>query len=523
MRLAWIRLPATAALACSLAGVGASAQPSYVDVFPSLTEVRAVHGVARVTLDVVLDPATTTPTFEFEGRAGVAPTIRVHPGDVLELTVRNEARPSNGRTNAVNIHFHGLEVSPSAPGDDVVTTLASYGQVLHYRVRIPADHQPGLYWYHPHVHGESYADVTGGMSGALVVEGLQQHLPALATMRERIILQRDVPSGPDAANEDMPMSGMGIGSAGAAVVRRSSGGKPCRAEAGLVPTLNGQPRAQIGIRPGERQFFRVVNASAGRYFDLSIPGERLMLVARDGVPLDALPGAPTARWETHLLLPPAARAEFVVHGLAHPTVLLSACVDTGSAGDADPAVVLADLVDPAAVFASARAEHGLRAVPVAPDPVVRVGTALPRNWFGRPFPAPAARRTIRFTEDNHGFYINGKAFTMADMHGAPAIVARSGTVERWTVVNDTDEVHDFHIHQVHFVAEAVDGVPVAERIWTDTVNVPPRRRRPDGRTVPGSAVLTMDFRDPIVRGTFVYHCHILDHGDQGMMALIRVR
>jgi FtsP/CotA-like multicopper oxidase with cupredoxin domain len=520
MTLAWIRLPALAALACALAAPAATAQPASFDVFPAVPVVRAVHGVARVALDVVLDPATTNPTFEFAGQTGVAPTIRVHPGDTIDLTVRNEARPANGRTNAVNIHFHGLEVSPSAPGDDVLTTLAQYGGVLHYRVRIPADHEPGLYWYHPHVHGESYADVTGGMSGALVVEGLQQHLPALAAMRERIILLRDVPTGPGAANEDMPMSGMSSASSGATAVRRSGGGKRCRAESGLVPTLNGQPRAQIGLRPGARQFFRVVNASGGRYFDLSIPGEQLMLVARDGVPLDALPGAPPVRRESHLLLPPAARAEFVVQGLAHPTVLRSACVDTGSAGDADPSVVLADLVDPAGVSGTARRPLGAS---IEPKRAVRVGAPLPRNWFGRPFPAPAVRRTIRFTEDDRGFYINGKAFTMADMRGPPAIVARAGTVERWTVVNDTDEVHDFHIHQVHFVTEAVDGVPVAERMWADTVNVPPRRVRPGGGTVPGSAVLTLDFRNPVVRGTFVYHCHILDHGDQGMMALIRVR
>jgi FtsP/CotA-like multicopper oxidase with cupredoxin domain len=112
---------------------------------------------------------------------------------------------------------------------------------------------------------------------------------------------------------------------------------------------------------------------------------------------------------------------------------------------------------------------------------------------------------------------------MADMGGPPAIVARSGTVERWTFVNDTDEVHDFHIHQVHFVAESIDGVALRNRMWADTVNVPARRHLRGGRTAPGRVVLAIDFRDPVVRGTFVYHCHILDHGDQGMMALIRVQ
>jgi FtsP/CotA-like multicopper oxidase with cupredoxin domain len=60
-------------------------------------------------------------------------------------------------------------------------------------------------------------------------------------------------------------------------------------------------------------------------------------------------------------------------------------------------------------------------------------------------------------------------------------------------------------------------------MWADTVNVPARRHLRGGRTAPGRVVLAIDFRDPVVRGTFVYHCHILDHGDQGMMALIRVQ
>jgi FtsP/CotA-like multicopper oxidase with cupredoxin domain len=513
-------LPLLLSIVLSPSAVAVSAEPPVLlpDVFPSVPEVRAVAGVARLELAVVIDPVTGEPTFAYGGGTGAGPTIRVDPGDTIDLTVRNEARPANGRSNEVNIHFHGLTVSPSAPGDDTLGTLARYGEVLHYRVHVPRNHEPGLYWYHPHVHGESYADVTDGISGAIVVEGLQQHLPALARMRERIIVLRDVPSGNGAVDADMPMTR----ASGAGSAAQARGGKPCRAESGLMTTLNGQPRAQIGIHPGERQFFRVVNASGGRYFDLFVDGAILTLVARDGIPLDAFPGNAPGRRVRHLLLPPAARAEFVVQAPAHRTVLRSACVNTGSAGDADPAIILADLVDPATIFGPAGAKPAHPGHVLMRSPALRVGAALPRNWYSRPLPAPAAYRTIRFTEDERGFYINGKAFTMADMDGPPAIVARSGTVERWTIVNDTDEVHDFHIHQVHFVAESIDGVAVRAPVWADTVNVPPRRHV-RGLTVPGSVVLAIDFRDPVVRGTFVYHCHILDHGDQGMMALIRVQ
>ncbi|HMD02620.1 MAG TPA: multicopper oxidase domain-containing protein, partial [Candidatus Baltobacteraceae bacterium] len=377
-------------------------------------------------------------------------------------------------------------------------------------------HEPGLYWYHPHAHGSTYADVTNGMSGAIVVEGLQEHLPALARMRERIIVLRDVPIGPNAVDEDMPMPGMaGVATQAAAAAPRkaTNAANPCRAETALQPTLNRQLHAHIGIRAGERQLFRVVNASASRYFDLSVDRSVLGLVARDGIPLDAYPGTPPLENVRHILLPPAARAEFIVTGPPGGGELRSACFNSGPTGDADPAVDLATLVDPDAGTRTARASVA------APLTALRVGRPLPLNVLSQPLPAPAARHTIRFSEDANGFYLSGKAFAMGD---PPSIVSRSGTVEEWTLLNESDEVHDFHIHQVHFVVTTIDGTPVRPRFWSDTVSVPPRRRLAGGGYAPGSAILIVDFRDPVVRGTFVYHCHILDHEDQGMMAVIRV-
>ena len=494
----------------------AAVAPAYppADVFPGIPEVRAEHGVARVTLHVVIDPLTGYPAFVWNARLGDAPTIRVRPGEAIEMTVHDDMRPFQGRPDDVNLHFHGLTVSPAAPGDDALMTLAHPGQTLRYRIAIPRNHEPGLYWYHPHAHGETYYDVTNGMSGAIVVEGMQQHLPDLATMRERIIVLRDVPNGPGFVDTDMPMNGMaGMRTQGPSIPR-SGTGKPCRAEA-LQPTLNRQANARIAIRAGERQFFRVVNASAARYYDLSVDDAPLQLVALDGVPLDAYPGTPAVRTLAHVRLPPAGRAEFVVTAPNHPTVLRSACVDTGRTGDANPAVVLAQLADPAASVAP----EALPAKTPAPLQPLAIGRPLPDNVLSHPLPHPAAKRTIRFTEDERGFYINGKAFAM---DAPPSITARSGTVEEWTIENATDEVHDFHIHQVHFVPVSVNGTAIASRTWVDTVDLPARTPTRAGATVPGRVRLIVDFRDPVVRGTFVYHCHILDHEDRGMMAKIRV-
>ncbi len=485
---------------CAHASATMQAPGASSDPFPAIPEVRAVNGVASVALTAVLDPANDLPAFEYRGNLGVVPTIRVHPGDTIAIDLRNEMPPEQSRPNAINIHFHGMQIPPTAGQDDVLTQLARDGDVLHYRVKIPRDHEPGLYWYHPHAHGETYRDVTAGMSGAIVVEGIEDHLPALAAMRERILVLRDVPTGAQIPDDDAPaaMPGMGGKMPRATARTATNADNPCRNERGMWTTMNSQPLGAIGIGAGEKQFFRVVNASAGRFYDLSVDGSPLQIVAYDGVPLDAWPGNPTSRTVSHLLLPPAGRAEFVVTGTGKPSVLRSACFDSGATGDPDPPAIIATLVPTSQAFG---ASAGVADAAVAKP--------LPHNYFSEPLPSPAARRTIRFTEDSNGYTFDDKPY---DMLGGPSVVARSGTVERWTLVNTTDEAHDFHIHQVHFIVDTVQGRPPREREWRDTVNLQPHT----------TTDVTIDFRNPIVRGTFLYHCHILDHEDQGMMAKIRV-
>jgi FtsP/CotA-like multicopper oxidase with cupredoxin domain len=89
-----------------------------------------------------------------------------------------------------NLHFHGLQVSPNAPQDDVLTMLATPGQSLHYTVSIPQDHPPGLYWYHTHPHGESHGQVRDGMSGAIVIEGMERYVPEVRDLHEQIFVLR---------------------------------------------------------------------------------------------------------------------------------------------------------------------------------------------------------------------------------------------------------------------------------------------------------------------------------------------
>jgi FtsP/CotA-like multicopper oxidase with cupredoxin domain len=115
--------------------------------------------------------------------------------------------------------------------------------------------------------------------------------------------------------------------------------------------------------------------------------------------------------------------------------------------------------------------------------------------------------TVKFSEDKKGFYINDRKFTPDD---EPMTRAKVGTYAHWRVTNATNEIHPFHIHQVHFLVYERAGVPLRKPEWMDTVNLAPNE----------SLDLIMDFTDPIIRGVSVFHCHLLKHEDKGMMAKI---
>jgi len=174
-----------------------------------------------------------------------------------------------------NLHFHGLAVSPQAPQDNVIDMLAKPGETLHYVVEIPANHPPGLFWYHTHPHGESHRQALDGMSGAIVIDGMDRYVPELRNLREQVLVVRgeSIEHSPNAT----------------ALERRVEAQAPtCGSEPDEIDriyTVNDEIRPVLDIKPGERQFWRIVNASADRYVDLQLDGEKFEVVALDGMPL----------------------------------------------------------------------------------------------------------------------------------------------------------------------------------------------------------------------------------------------
>jgi FtsP/CotA-like multicopper oxidase with cupredoxin domain len=394
-----------------------------------------------------------------------------------------------------NLHFHGLHVSPTAPQDDVLTMMAMPGQSLDYVVNIPSDQPPGLYWYHPHPHGESYQQDLDGMSGAIVIDGIERYVPELRHLRERILVLRDQVIGKDDPVTSSELAGRVELSTNTC---RSSDEAPER-----IFTVNGLVRPQISINRGERQFWRIVNASPDLYADLQVDGEQFEIVALDGMPLAFHNPNHPVEFAAHIVVPPAGRVEAIVTGpgAGARASLRSLCFDTGSDGDANPPMVLADLINIAQPAPAARTST-VDALP----PVVK---PLPPALIARVENSPPDF-AVSFTEDKNGFYINSKKFGMSD---PPMTTVSIGGYHHWRIANDTHEVHPFHIHQVHFLIYARNGVRLRNPEWLDTVNVP----------VEGTVDLMMDFTDPIIRGVSLFHCHLLSHEDKGMMAKILFR
>jgi FtsP/CotA-like multicopper oxidase with cupredoxin domain len=462
-------------------------------------------------------------------------------------------------TSSTNLHFHGLVIPAECHQDETLKTLIQPADApFEYRFQIPPTQPPGLYWYHPHPHGFSKAQVLGGASGALIIEGIERANPKTAELPERVLIVRDQdlihPDAIPVQSDSMPAPLVMRDAEGDILNTGTGGGKPAKdLSLNFVPVSFPRYRpAVIAMRAGERQLWRVLNASAITYLDLQVlfsdKPQLVGVVALDGIPLNENGSAPPRiLWQSHISLPPAARAEFIVK--APPTGVrasfVTRTVDTGPAGENDPTRPLAailvtpDAAKPRSKLPALPAQAGSPQRPVA-TPVsftatnresmnIPVPAASPQPWLGDA--RPIRERKLYFYEEpqdpqNPGsptrFYITveGQPQKTFDPNATtPNIIVRQGEVEDWIIENRTQELHAFHIHQIHFLLTEWNKVPLDEPFLRDTVNV----AYWDGKSPQYPSVrLRMDFRDPQIVGTFVYHCHLLEHEDGGMMGTIHV-
>ncbi|AGY56954.1 multicopper oxidase family protein [Gloeobacter kilaueensis] len=448
-------------------------------------------------------------------RTAILPGAHQHPAGRL----RNPCSGASADTSLLrtNLHYHGLNIPPTCHGDDVLGTTIADGATFEYRFQIPANEPPGLYWYHPHPHGLSEPQVLGGASGALVVRGIEQINPAVRGLPEQILILRDLAPKTEASAQGPRLCPDQDGST-----------RPAKdVSLNYVPVVYGDKRlAQIPLKANQRQFWRVLNAAADTYFDLQLryDGEPqpLEVVAVDGVPTrkDDLGRAyPVTLRATHVLLPPAGRAEFIVRGPTSPVreaKLLTLAYDSGPDGDCDPERDLARIVVAAKQKLPALPVVGAAERPVRSMRFSRISVVQPVRTRRLYFSENNDKGEFYITEDRPG--VEPKLFD--PFFSQPNITVQQGSVEDWIVENRSRESHAFHIHQIHFQVLERDGKPTGDATQLrDTVDVPFW----DGKATAYPRVkLRMDFRDPEIRGTFVYHCHILEHEDGGMMGTIEV-
>ncbi|HEY1770953.1 MAG TPA: multicopper oxidase domain-containing protein [Chthoniobacterales bacterium] len=525
--IAWSQFPAQAQDPCPRFPLGSAVQEP--------EDLYSQNGVLSVDLSyqTSIDAYGETHYCFVNSDGAESPTLHVNPGDTLVINLTNLVPDTGSKMRdmpemefskagdggcaattmtaaSVNIHYHGTNTPPVCHQDEVIHTIINSGQTFRYEVHFPKDEPPGLYWYHPHIHGISTAAVQGGASGAIIVEGIENVNPKVAGLPQQLLIVRDNPAeNPGDSGTKRPGKNP-----------NDKDDPPVDLSLNYIPITGPlYSPATMTMRPRETQFWRVLNACAETVIDLQLQYDNKLqpmeVVALDGVPIGSQKGSGKGSTITdyNLLIPPAGRAEFIVKSpgaSVQNAVLVAEGVTTGPAGDNDPTRLLLQITP-----SETAAEPAMRKIPAvsAPPP--------PERFAGLADAKPTAKRKLYFSEDGTYFYItvDGQTPQPYEMNEPPAIVTTQGSVEDWTIENRALENHEFHIHQIHFLLLARDGKPVSpkEQQFLDTVNLP---YWPGTGRYP-SVTLRMDFRGPDV-GDFVYHCHILDHEDAGMMAIIRV-
>ncbi|HEX5727493.1 MAG TPA: multicopper oxidase family protein [Longimicrobiaceae bacterium] len=400
-----------------------------------------------------------------------APLYRLQPGDSVNILVRNRmdsvAQAPPAKIAETNQHFHGYVVTPlPTAGDNVVPTLIPRGGENRNAFGVPRFQSQGLMWYHPHPHGSTSAQVNGGLAGAMIIGDLLQYFPdyRAAGLNERVMYIKDTKN-----------------------------------DAGTT-TVNilGNTCTRLTIRPGQMQLWRIANMSANTFVNLKLRGQRFIVLAWDGNRvMRPMP-------EDSLLVSPGSRVEAVVTGWRRPgpgadsVQLVSDPFRTSGTGTAKQ-IPLGWLVNQGVAVPETPKLPGVDAEIL--DSIARLVDDPDVN-----------RETIRFQFVNNKFMLNDLQYT--DPGFLSTAVPWEQTQE-WTLVNETNFLHTFHIHQTDFVVTHINGVEQPDSVHLDNVFL--GIHQVNGVWVGDTVVVRFKYVD-IAAGPFVYHCHVLGHEDGGMMA-----
>ncbi len=426
---------------------------------------RATLRAAPVSVAVMKD-GTQTEFWAYNNHLP-GPLIEVMEGDTVEIEFINDLPQES------TIHWHGLPVPPAQDGNP--QDAVAPGARRLYRFKLPLD-SAGSYWYHPHPHGYTAEQVYRGLAGVFIVRAKNDPLKSVP---ERHLVFSDLKLSADGRIADSDMN------------------DEMNGREGQFALVNGQQQPVLRFDSNGRERWRIWNANSARYLRLSLPGVKLTLVGTDGGLLEhPISGL------TELMLAPAERIEVIVDAPAHGgmVTLVTHPVARGKMGDVQPDQPMKLLqVD----FSGVKAQQHA-ALPTRLRRIHALG------------PAKAKKRVV-FSEEmsmaggvhSMKFLVNGKNFDMQRVD----FTTRINEVELWEVVNDSDMDHPFHIHGTQFqvIEREVDGkiTKAPYRAWRDIANLK------SGETVR----LKMLQRH---KGLRMFHCHILEHENAGMMGQVKV-
>ncbi|MEP6463883.1 MAG: multicopper oxidase family protein [Frankiaceae bacterium] len=411
------------------------------------------------------------------------PTLRLQPGDRLQVRLVNWLR------TPTNLHVHGLHVSPDGNGDNPFVQVGP-DETFDYDHQLPKEHPPGVYWYHPHHHGMVADQIYSGLYGAIIV-GDADLVPVI---RERMLVI-----------SDMTLDGTGR------LQPPSTTARMLGREGDLI-LVNGQTRPRLTTRPGARERWRVVNACTSRYLQLRLDGQHLQLLGIDSGHL------PAPRDVAEVVLAPGNRADLLVTtarcrsqlrtlrynrgGIMGVGVMGASGSDGGMPGVGSGGTGSATGNTSGSVLATLDVTGG--DVEALPAPLTR---PPPRDLRGA---AISGRRELTFAM-GMGMGGGGMRFTIDGREFDPDRVdqtVRVGTVEEWTITNTSPMDHPLHLHVWPMQLIEQNGQPLTTPSRRDVVNIPAR----------SNAKIRIFF--DTFAGRSVYHCHILDHEDNGMMGVI---
>ena len=444
-------------------------------------EPRALHSVGG-RLEVNLSAAQGTVRVAGRDAAALSyngslpgPTWVLKAGDQVNLTLENQL------AEATNLHVHGLHVSPRGNGDNPLVSVAP-GDSFGYEYRLPAKHAPGVYWYHPHSHGSVAEQVFGGLYGAIIVEDPDP----VPVSRDRMMVISDISLDSD-------------GSVAVAGAMDKMMGRE-----GRWVLVNGQLNPILTARSGDRERWRVINACTSRYLLLGLEGQGLQLLSLDSGRHQ------NPRDVGEVVLAPGNRADLLVTAAAGTSVLRALPVDRGGmgavfGGNAGAGPFRFSANEAALATFAVTGATSITPAPIPEQPVPRdlrsaAVTAQRELVFGM-------RVGMRGGSEMMDFTINGRQFDPARVD----ITVPAGSIEEWTLKNTSPMDHPVHLHVWPMQVIERSGQPVQGPEWQDVVNVPAF----------DSVRVRIAFED--FTGTTVYHCHILDHEDLGMMGLIEVQ